>query len=63
MKSQGDRISLNVTEQMLTYALGRGLEFTDESAVEEIVKSHQSRGNGLCDLVHIITQSELFRRK
>jgi hypothetical protein len=63
MKTEGDRISCNVTEHMLTYALGRSLEFTDQDAVKKIVDTLRSRGNGLRDLVHLITQSELFRRK
>jgi hypothetical protein len=31
--------------------------------VKKIVDTLRSRGNGLRDLVHLITQSELFRRK
>jgi hypothetical protein len=39
------------------------LSKTDQDAVEKMVNTLRSRGNGLRDLVHLITQSELFRRK
>ena len=36
LRSQADLVTRNVTEKMLTFALGRGLEGTDAGAVEEI---------------------------
>ncbi|MBY0586508.1 DUF1592 domain-containing protein [bacterium] len=50
-----------VTERMLVYALGRGLEVYDECEVREIVERVSAKGGVFADLVKEITQSRPFR--
>jgi mono/diheme cytochrome c family protein len=50
-----------LTEKMLTFALGRGLEYSDGPAVDRIVEVLE-QGGGLRGLVHAIVQSVPFQR-
>ncbi|MBL8851285.1 MAG: DUF1588 domain-containing protein, partial [Planctomycetaceae bacterium] len=50
-----------VAEKLLTYALGRGLEYHDECAVTSIVDRTTNDGNSFRDLVTSIVLSEPFR--
>jgi hypothetical protein len=50
-----------VTEKLLTYALGRGLEYYDRCAVEHIVQSVRSHEYRFSALVHGIVTSGPFR--
>lgn len=50
-----------LTEKMLTFALGRGLEYSDGPAVDTIVEVLEE-GGGLRGLVHAIVQSVPFQR-
>jgi hypothetical protein len=53
----------NVVRQLLTYALGRELDFADNHAVEEIMQAVEPGGYGLRSIVHGITQSQPFQAK
>lgn len=53
----------NVTKKMLTYALGRGLEMYDESAVEHITTKLAERDYRFADLVYGIVQSVPFQKR
>ncbi|MFM7844861.1 MAG: DUF1592 domain-containing protein, partial [Planctomycetota bacterium] len=53
--------SRTIAERMLTYSLGRGLEFTDRCAVDELVKVLEREDYRLQALVLAIVQSEPFR--
>ena len=53
--------SRTLTERMLTYSLGRGLEFTDRCAVDAIVKEMERHEYQLQALVLAIVQSDPFR--
>lgn len=50
----------NLAEQLLVYATGRELRFSDRPAVEEVVNHTQVRGGGLRTLLHEVVQSPLF---
>ena len=50
-----------LTEKLLTYALGRGLEYFDGPAVDTIVETMERDGGGLGSLVHAIGESVPFR--
>lgn len=58
-----DQLARCLTEKLLTYGLGRGLGFSDRSAVEEIVADVRGRGYGFRGLVQAVVGSEVFRRK
>lgn len=53
----------NFTEKMLTYALGRGLDYYDRCAVDEVVKKMEPQGNKFSALVAGIVTSEPFLKR
>lgn len=57
-----DRLTRNLAEKLLTYAIGRKIGFSDRPAVEEILRQTREQGYGFRSLVHAITQSEAFRK-
>lgn len=51
----------SLATKMLTYALGRGLEYFDECALDEICANTEARGDTLPILIEEIVQSHPFR--
>jgi Protein of unknown function (DUF1588)/Protein of unknown function (DUF1585)/Protein of unknown function (DUF1592) len=58
-----DQVARNLTQNLLTYATGAGIQFADRDAVEAILARLKSRGGGLRTLVHEIVQSPTFQSK
>jgi hypothetical protein len=58
-----DQIARCLAEKLFTYALGRGLGFSDRPAVEDVVKRVRGRQYGFRALIHEVVQSETFRTK
>ena len=58
-----DQFTRNLARQMLTYALGRGLEFYDRCAIDDIVAEVQSQNYRFSSLVLAIVQSDPFQRR
>ncbi len=52
-----------VTEKMLTYALGRGLEYYDKCAVDKIVAAMQKNDYKISTLIIEIVKSDPFQKK
>ena len=52
-----------VTEKLLTYALGRGVEYYDAPAVRQIVRGSAAGGYGLASLVVGVVQSTPFQMR
>ncbi len=52
-----------VTEKLLTYALGRGMEYYDAPAVREITRAAAGRDYGLASLIVGVVQSTPFRMR
>ena len=52
-----------LTEKMMIFALGRGLEYTDTSLVDEISKELALSGYRFSTLVKQIVLSEKFRKR
>tara|TARA_B100000586_G_scaffold246218_2_gene202196 strand:+ start:499 stop:858 length:360 start_codon:yes stop_codon:yes gene_type:complete len=52
-----------VTEKLLTYALGRGVEYYDVPAVREIIRSAAGDDHSLASLVVGIVQSTPFQMR
>ena len=61
--TSGDTFTRALTEKMLTYALGRGLEYYDECAVAKIVESIHNDGNKFSALIKGIVFSDPFQKK
>ncbi|MDA1137118.1 MAG: DUF1592 domain-containing protein [Planctomycetota bacterium] len=57
-----DQLTRNLTQKLLTYALGRKIGFSDRPAVEEIVRQAREKEYGFRSLVHVVAQSEVFRK-
>ncbi len=56
-----DQYVRNVAQNLLTYALGRGVEFDDMPTVRSIVHSSANDGYRMRALIEAIAMSELFR--
>lgn len=52
----------NLTEKLMTYALGRELGINDRPAIDRILAELEDRDGGLRDLVRLIVLSEPFGR-
>ena len=55
-------ITTGLTKNLLTYALGRRIGFSDRPAVREIVAKASGENLGLRTLIHEIVESPMFRR-
>jgi hypothetical protein len=58
-----DQIARALTEKLLVYATGHGMEYGDRDAVERIVAQTREQKYGLRALIHAVVQSELFLDK
>ena len=58
-----DRLPKCMTEQLTTYALGRGLELSDFAFIEDITEEFEARGHRFEELAVMIAQSKPFRMR
>ncbi len=63
LKAHSPEFSRCLTEKMLTYALGRGLEEYDRCAVDQIVKSLEPGRYRFSALVLLIVKSDPFQKR
>jgi hypothetical protein len=63
LRSQSGTFTRNLTEKMLTFALGRGLESTDARAVEEITRQTAASDYKFSSLVLGIVHSSPFQMR
>ena len=63
LRNQSDLLTRNLTEKMLTYALGRGLEPYDRTAVDAIMQRLKDNGYKFSALVAEIANSKPFQMK
>jgi hypothetical protein len=63
LRSQSAAFTRNLSEQMLTFALGRGVEAADKSVVERINQRVTAGGNTLPEMVFAIVESEPFQMR
>ncbi len=56
-----ERYLLNVAENLMTYALGRAVEYNDMPTVREVLRETSGDGYRLRDLVEAIAMSDVFR--
>ncbi len=52
-----------VATKMLTYALGRGVDWYDKPALDQIVKDTEAAGGGARDIIHAIINSVPFQKR
>ena len=53
----------NLAQQLLIYATGRDITFTDRAAVNDIVARTEKKGGGIRDLLHEVVLSKLFQTR
>ncbi len=63
LKTKRDDFVRALTEKMLTYALGRGLEYYDKCAVDKIIKALEKDDYRFSTLIVEIVKSEPFQRR
>jgi hypothetical protein len=63
LRAQGAMFTRNLSEQMLTFALGRGVEASDKANVERINERVMAGGNKMSELVLAIVESEPFQMR
>jgi hypothetical protein len=61
LRAREDEFRRCLTEKLLTYALGRGIEYYDRCAIDTISKRLKDHGSRFSALVLAIVQSEPFR--
>jgi len=61
LKGKKELFSRNLTEKMLTYALGRGLDYYDRPAVDAILAALEQNDYRFHSLISAIVQSDPFR--
>jgi mono/diheme cytochrome c family protein len=60
---KADLFRKNLADKMLTYALGRGLEYYDRCAVEDVVKAMKQGNDRFSALVLAVVQSDAFQKR
>jgi hypothetical protein len=58
-----DQIARALTQRLLVYATGHGVELSDKETVEKIIAAVRAKKYGFRTLVHEVVQSDAFRRK
>ena len=60
MVGQHEKFTHNMTEKLLSYALGRELTALDRTHIDVILRGMKKNNKGLRDLIHLIVLSEVF---
>ena len=63
LKTRTKQFSRCLTEKLLTYAIGRGLEYYDRCAVDKILTTHAADGYRFSTLISQIVLSEPFQMR
>ncbi|WP_020469553.1 DUF1592 domain-containing protein [Zavarzinella formosa] len=60
---KSDQFRRNLSDRMLTYAIGRGLEYYDTCALDDIVKGMKGNGDRFSSLVMGVVNSDAFQKR
>lgn len=60
MLEHEEDLARNMVESLLVYAMGRDIEFTDDSHVENIMTQLRPNGFRMKDMIHAVASSPLF---
>jgi len=63
LKGKEEEFRRCLTEKLLTYAVGRGLEFYDKAAIEEISRKAAQKNNRFSALIIEIVKSDPFQKR
>ena len=62
VRDLSDQFVKNLIENLLTYALGRGLEYTDKPAVEEALRRAVASRHAFQDIILAVCESVPFQK-
>jgi mono/diheme cytochrome c family protein len=62
VRDMGDQFVKNLAENLLTYALGRGVEYSDKPTVQEIMRKTKATGYRFQDLILAVCESVPFQK-
>jgi hypothetical protein len=60
---KSDKFARNLAQQMMTYALGRGLRRADKPAMDAVMARMNANGNKMSALIEAIVTSDLFLKR
>ena len=63
LKTRDEDFRRSLAEKMLTYALGRGVEYYDRCAIDEICKKMKSNGDRFSTLITEVVLSDPFLKR
>jgi len=63
LRERIDELTIQLCRKMLSYALGRQLEYYDEATVQELVEKVQANDRRISALIHAIVQCDAFQMK
>jgi hypothetical protein len=63
LRSELDELRRTLVEKLLTYALGRGLEFSDECTIRDIATATERSEDKFSGLIEGIVQSDAFQKR
>ena len=58
-----DALARNVARQLMIYATGEGIRFSDRNSIEGIIAKTKAGQHGIRSLIHEVVASELFQTK
>jgi len=62
VRDMSDQFVKNLADNLLIYALGRGLEYPDKPTTEEILRKAKASGNRLQDIILAVCESVPFQK-
>ena len=58
-----DEFLTTFTEKMMTYALGRGIESSDEPAIRAVIRDASKQNSSISDIITAIVKSQQFQMR
>jgi hypothetical protein len=62
-KSRKRDLYRTVSEKLLTYAIGRGIDYYDSTTIEQLIEHLEKNDGKLVELIHAITESAPFQKR
>ena len=63
LNNRQDDIAENLVRRMLTYALGRSLEFSDDQTIHDLTQQFKNNDHKFASLMEDVALSDLFQMK
>ena len=58
-----NRLARSLTIKLLTFATGREMGFSDRAEIDRIVRESAEKNYGVRDLIHLVIDSSIFKKK